>query len=129
MSQTSLDQHLSARVAAAQAEAEVARQQYLTAKMDAYRPYVAEALATIKTSVAANIANVDVISLWLIQNRRGVSEFTISEAIKALGSKLAQKPEPTEEEIRAEIEAEIMKLLVASPEEKERERQSYYSEH
>jgi hypothetical protein len=74
-------------------------------RMDGVRPVVVAALATMKTEIAANIANTDLISQYLLQNRRPASEFEIAAAILALGSRLAQKPPLSEEEERAQIDS------------------------
>lgn len=122
-------------------DATAAREAYEAVRITAIQSSVKAIVKSHDFGIAINQANLDLISRWLFHNRRSATAEDIAVAVQNLT--LAPKP-PSDEEIdaqrlerlqtngqdellRDELVKQIMELLVASKEEKARERSSYYA--
>jgi len=108
----------------AQAQAEQARQEYRDAWMLANRPSVIEFIKSERPDLDFE-ANIGLICNWLMDHSRQATPTNISVAIAQV--RVQWKPPLQGQELRDDLERQIFELLVASPEEKERERKSYHA--
>jgi hypothetical protein len=108
----------------AQAEAEQARQQYREALVNAIRPTVAEFIKHERPDLDYESA-ISRVCAWLADHHKQETNENIRAAIA--NANVQPKPPLQGQELRDDLERQIMELLVASPEEKDRERKSYHA--
>jgi hypothetical protein len=109
---------------AAIAAAEQAKQKYLQTQIASLRPIVVECLKN-QEAYDQNEANVGILTKFIVEHKIAATAANIRQAISQCG--LSKKPPLEGQGLRDSLEKGITELLVASPAERERERQSYHA--